>query len=301
MVKNGHRNGRQRYVCRTCGTHTQSQPRLKRLQATLWHAYVEGKQTVSQLSQTYGKSRTWVRRMLDEHALLEQTHHPRPLVLAMDATFWGRKRGVLVARDPEQKENIMWKDIVCEHPLAYRLMKEEIERMGYCIQGVVIDGKRGVRTLFESFGIPVQHCQFHQIQTITTYLTRKPKTDAGRELRSLTLSLPHTNEQAFRDDLTAWYARHKEFLSERSVATHTKRGWVYTHGRLRSAYRSLVTQLPYLFTYMRYPELHLPNTTNTLDGSFSHLKGSVSLHRGKTPEGRYKIISEILRKKEKNN
>lgn len=297
-MKNGHRNGRQRYRCSSCGVQTQSSSRPNRLRAKLWHDHVEGKQTIAQLSHTHAKSRQWIVDTLDAYTLPPRHHNPRTLVLAIDATFWGRKRGVLVARDPVRKENTMWHDITKETPHAYSLLKQDIELLGYDIEGVVLDGRRGVARVFESCGIVVQHCHFHQTQTVTTYLTKKPKTEAARELRALALSLPHTNEEMFEEALAVWYARHIDFLSERTDAPYTKRGWVYTHQRVKSAYRSLTTNLPRLFTYQTYPDLHLPNTTNTLDGSFSHLKSSVRLHRGKTPDHRYKLISELLRKKE---
>jgi hypothetical protein len=48
----------------------------------------------------------------------------------------------------------------------------------------------------------------------------------------------------------------------------------------RSAYRSLRLNLPYLFTYEKYPELNIPNTTNSFDGCFAYLKQLVRVHRG---------------------
>ena len=39
----------------------------------------------------------------------------------------------------------------------------------------------------------------------------------------------------------------------------------------------LTTNLPYLFTYQKYPELAIPNTTNALDGTFAHLKELVNI------------------------
>jgi len=38
----------------------------------------------------------------------------------------------------------------------------------------VIDGRRGVREMLERKGIPVQHCQFRQLQTKTQCLTKRP-------------------------------------------------------------------------------------------------------------------------------
>ena len=43
------------------------------------------------------------------------------------------------------------------------------------------------------------------------------------------------------------------------------------HRKLRSAYRSLTTNLPFLYTYQTYPDLHIPHTTNVADGTLSQL------------------------------
>ncbi|MCD6337108.1 MAG: hypothetical protein J7M01_02610, partial [Candidatus Marinimicrobia bacterium] len=50
--------------------------------------------------------------------------------------------------------------------------------------------------------------------------------------------------------------------------------------RLRSAYRSLRANTPYLFTCQNYPELKIPDTTNSLDGSFTNLESKLSNHQG---------------------
>lgn len=76
-----------------------------------------------------------------------------------------------------------------------------------------------------------------------------------------------------------------------------RRGWSYTHRRMRSAYRSLMTNLPFLFTHKAHPELSLPNTTNSLDGLFSHMKNLLLVHRGMTKQKRWRLIQIILKKK----
>ena len=40
----------------------------------------------------------------------------------------------------------------------------------------------------------------------------------------------------------------------------------YTHQKTRSAYRSLVSNLPYLFTYKNHKKLNINNTTNLIEG-----------------------------------
>lgn len=235
-----------------------------------------------------------VQRDLDAAELLTRAPAPTATPIAADMTFWGRGYGVMVFRSPTLKQNLWWKESLFETPWVYREGLEQLLRAGWTISGAVIDGKRGVAQVFEQHGIPVQYCQFHQVKTVTKYLTRKPQTEAARELRTVALALADAREDDFTRRLAAWHARWKLFLDEQSPALHTKRRWTYTHRRLRAAYRSLKTNLPRLFTYQRHPELNLPNTTNTLDGMFSQIKNRLAVHRGLRRDRRFKIISEIL-------
>ncbi len=209
-------------------------------------------------------------------------------------TFWGRGYGVMVFRSPLMKQNLWWKESLFETPWVYQEGLRHLLKQGWIITAAVIDGKRGVAAIFEATGIPVQYCQFHQVKTVTKYLTRKPQTDAGRELRALALTLAQATGADFTRHLHDWYERWKAFLGEKSPAPQTKRGWVYTHRRLRAAYRSLRMNLPRLFTYQRHPDLNIPNTTNTLDGMFSQIKNRLAVHRGLRRDRRFKPISQIL-------
>ena len=214
-------------------------------------------------------------------------------------TFWGRSYGVVVFRSPTLKKNLWWKESFQETPWIYAEGLAKLRADGWTITGVVIDGKRGIAQVFEHAGIPVQYCQFHQVKTVTQYLTRRPQTEAAQELRALALTLSYTTENQFHTDLASWHERHHLFLHERSPAPNKKRGWEYTHRRVRAAYRSLKTNFFRLFTYQRYPDLPMPNTTNTLDGMFSQIKNRLAVHRGLRRDRRYKIVCAVLAGKEK--
>jgi len=182
-----------------------------------------------------------------------------------------------------------------ETPAIYEEGLCTLRERGWTITGAVLDGKRGVAKVFAE--LPVQMCQFHQVKTVTKYLTRKPKTQAGWELRGIVLRLTQSNIETFTALLSAWRTRWDSFLSERTPCPCCKpKRWPFTHRKLRAAYRSLTTNLPYLFTYQKYPLLKLPNTTNTLDGMFSQIKNRLAVHRGAKKEFRYKLIGEILGK-----
>ena len=177
----------------------------------------------------------------------------------------------------------------------YRYGRSILEERGWTFRAVVVDGRRGFLAVFKD--IPVQMCQFHQIKQVTKYLTRRPKTEAGVELRTLVLTLTKSDEATFTAALDTWYAKYGAFINEKtehSFVTGRKK-WYYTHKNVRSAYRSIKKNLPHLFTYQKYPELNIPNTTNDLDGSFSNLKKKLSVHHGLRRDRRFKVISQLLK------
>ena len=123
---------------------------------------------------------------------------------------------------------------------------------GFIIQGAVVDGKRGV---IRAFGdIPIQMYHFHQIAIVKRYLTRKPKLEASIDLLKISHKLTLLTEDRFSDALNIWHLKYKSFLDEKTLNVKTNR-LTPTHARLVSAYRSLKTNLPYLFTYKNYKDL----------------------------------------------
>lgn len=218
---------------------------------------------------------------------------PRSLVVVADATFFKRVFGICVFRSPHLRKNLCWRKISYETIDVYRQGRLFLENQGFIIQAIVLDGRPGVREVFSD--IPVQMCHYHQKAIINRYLTTRPKLQASIELRWITSALCGATERLLGQRLNCWHKKWSYFLKERTVDPETSR-WFYTHRRLRAAYRSLETNLPYLFTYQRYPRLKIPNTTNSLDGSFSHLKELVKIHRGLKRKMKHKLIEEILAK-----
>jgi hypothetical protein len=221
----------------------------------------------------------------------EHRHDPEPIVAIADVTFFKRSFGILVIRAPHLKKNIYAQAVRSESIDAYWQAKRSLEAIGYTIEAIVLDGRPGVRQLFSD--IPVQMCHFHQKQIVTRYLTNNPKLDAGMELKKLTSTLCDNNEKNFAAVLDAWHRHWSSFIKEKTTDPVTGR-WHYTHKRLRSAYRSLRLNLPFLFTYQKYPELNIPNTTNSLDGCFAYLKELVKVHRGIKRDLKIRVIEEIL-------
>jgi len=215
-------------------------------------------------------------------------------MLVIDTTYFKRTFGVLVLRDVYGKENLFWKFVEYETIAHYQEGVDELKKQGFKILGITADGRRGIFTAFP--GIPVQMCQFHQKQIVKKYITSNPILPAGIELKVITDRLVVTDKASFDHWLNQWFFKWKDFLNERTKDPSTGRKH-FTHSRLRSAYISLRTNLPYLFTCEEYFHLKMPNTCNSLDGTFSHLKDKVRVHRGLKLNRKKKLIEELLKKK----
>jgi len=216
----------------------------------------------------------------------------REVVVLMDATFWGMVFGVMLFKDNITKENLLKYYIKNETNSKYREGIEELKSRGYIIKAIVCDGRRGLIQSFEN--IPVQMCQFHQVAIVRRYITKNPKMPASIELKQITELLKQTDKESFAGVLEAWYLKWEEFLNERSVNQETGKSH-YTHKRLRSAYRSLKTNLKWLFTWYDHMELNIPNTTNAIEGHFADLKTKLRNHNGLSIERKKKFIDEFLK------
>ena len=103
-----------------------------------------------------------------------------------------------------------------------------------------------------------------------------------------------TTEKSFTKKLDEWYEKYKDFLNEKSVSSTTGE-LHYTHPRIRTAYRSLRTNLQYLFTYKNHKDLFISNTTNALeDGVFFHMKNMISLHCGLSKSLKLNLVDYYL-------
>jgi len=208
-----------------------------------------------------------------------------------DATFFEKAYGFLIYRIPELKKNIYFASINYESIFKCQKGRAKVQKLGFTIRAITLDGRPGVRNLFND--IPVQMCHFHQKQIIRRYLTSNPKLPASIELKAIVDTLTYATEKEFTAEFFDWCNKWDSFLKERTTDPITKK-WYYTHKRVRSARRSLKNNLSYLFTYLKYPELNIQKTTNSLDGSFSFLKEKTNIHRGIAKQLRDKIIEHIL-------
>lgn len=209
----------------------------------------------------------------------------------MDTTYFGRKFGVMVFKNSLTGQILFKQYVKQETNKLYLSGIEEITRRGIKIQAIICDGRKGLLQLFDN--IPIQMCHFHQVAIIRRYLTKRPKMQASKELWELVLLLSKTDKESFVGGLKDWYDKWKDFLNERKIDASGKNR--YVHKRLRSAYRSLQTNLPWLFTWYDNMQLKIPNTTNAIDGHFADLKNKLRNHNGLSIVRKKKFIDEFLK------
>lgn len=210
----------------------------------------------------------------------------------MDTTYWGRNFGVMLFKDAYTKENLLKYYVKSETNALYIQGINKLKSQGFEIAAIVCDGRKGLIQTFKD--IPVQMCQFHQVAIIRRYITKNPKLPASIELKELVSMMKITDRESFEGGLDNWHTKWKPFLNERTINPKTGKSH-YTHKRLRSAYRSLKTNLNWLFVWYDHIDLNIPNTTNAIDGHFSDLKNKLRNHNGLSRARKIKFINEFLK------
>lgn len=218
----------------------------------------------------------------------------------MDTTYWGRNFGVMVFRDVATGR-IVWKHYVRQETNALYVQGiDTIVAMGYKVRAVVCDGRRGLIEALNAQAIVVQMCQFHQLAIIRRYLGKHPLSEAARSLIALAKTMTRCTKAAFEAGLASWYQQYEAVVNLRQHDhAHRLR---YVHRRLRSAYRSLLRNLSWLFSFeqpgLRIKSGHgrygLPNTTNALDGLFADLKNKLRCHNGLSLRRKQRFIDEFF-------
>jgi len=164
----------------------------------------------------------------------------------------------------------------------------------------VIDGGQGLASALNKCWpeTKVQRCLVHIQRNVRTYLTTNPRTDAGKELRKISLALTKikTVDQAiaWQQALDQWYQKHGELLKQRTYAgkdvvrptwARANSVWWYTHDRLRKAYyvmhRVVKDKTAFIYLDPEFGDMKISWTTNRIEGGCnSQIKELLRRHRG---------------------
>ncbi len=274
------------YKCQDCGY--QFRGRVEVSEDVLWNAYLQEKQTISELSERFGMSVSTIKRRLQgvRREWVQPSLSGEGFV-HLDVTYWGRSFGVLLALDSRTGIPLYMAFVRSETVKDYVDAVSSMEERDYSIRGLIIDGKQSLFRTFSEYR--VQMCQFHMQQIVRRYLTLSPRILASRELKDLVGRLHKADEADFKRDYQEWKEKWEDTIGHKSL--HKDGKMHYTHQRLRAAMNSLNFYLPYLFTYQREDCKGMPNTNNKIEGTFTDLKKNLNNHSGLTIENRKRFIS----------
>lgn len=253
--------------------------------------YVEGKQTLKRLASRYGvcQKTIWNRLRAMRHIRVISKY--KDVVINMDTTYWGRNFGLMVIKDAFRNKILWYKFVSHETVRDYSEGVKWLKDHGFKIYGIICDGLKGLFEEFRSYR--VQMCQFHQSMIVRRYLTNNPELPAAKELLRISNMITHTDKESFMGMIDQWYLKWSEFLKERTVDHKTNKS-TFTHKKLRSAYLSIKRNMYWLWTFYDYPELHIPNTNNALEGVFTDIKTKLRVHSGITKQRRITLIQEYI-------
>jgi hypothetical protein len=210
--------------------------------------------------------------------------------LQIDATFFGREYGFLVFHDCQKV--IYFKEIKTESVKDFKEGIIALNAANYRILSVTIDGKRGyINNIRKLLGnIPIQMCLFHQKAIIRRYLTDKPRSQCGKDLKELMhLICKPESHQEFIDKFYLLKEKYHGLIHQRNELGS------YKHNALRAAFKSIETNLTYLFTYTDIKNSNIPPTINHLEGLFGHLKERIKIHRGLDKNRKKKAVRFLLK------
>ena len=218
--------------------------------------------------------------------------------IQVDGTYLGGGWCLLLAVNGATGEVIAWQWCDTEKTAAWTALLERIPPP----RVVIIDGGSGLASALKACWptTKIQRCLVHVQRNVRTYLTMRPRTDAGKALRALSLALTRirTTEEAARWQikLHAWHQVYAHLVTAKTYLTRAgvrpawardNSTWWWTHERLRKAYQLLarLVRQGVLFTYLD-PDLTdaaISSTTNRIEGGTnSPIKDLLRRHRGMT-------------------
>ena len=201
--KNGSVRGKNKFRCGSCFYQWVEQRGKKINYLNAYKQWLWSRRTISEicadLEVSYPKlikefDKFDVSEGLQEGALIDVI---KPINLLIDATFFGREYGFLVFHDCQKV--IYFKEVKTESVKDFREGIIALKAANYCILSVTIDGRRGyINNIRKLLGrIPIQMCLFHQKAIVRRYITDRPRSQCGKDLKELMhlLCKPHLQQE----------------------------------------------------------------------------------------------------------
>lgn len=281
--------------------YTWDNPRVKESNRFIWfEEWVVGRQTLKRISKESRYSERSLNRYFHQYLLQPPLLSVRPsekVNLLIDGTYFGNDLCLVVYRDNNIKYTQLYRITNGEW---YEEIKEDLEnllKLGVQIESITCDGHKSILKAVRKScrHVVVQRCLVHIQRMCRIWLTMRPKSLAGFDLKQIISKLHTINTKEdwgyWVVNLISWHRAYESFLKEKSYNLQTGRYW-YKHKMVRRCFMVIKRALPNMFHYLDNPRI--PKSTNGLESFFGHLKGHVQIHRGLSKEHRRNFIKWYL-------
>ncbi len=301
-IRWGTQQGKQRYKCKDCGQlFCSSHNGVSEANKIVWFKnWIVGKDTFDKISLESGYSKSTLQRyfksMLNKAPVL--TYDSSDYVyLVIDGTYFSNDVCLVVYRNYHLKATQLYRITNGEH---FEEIAEDLRNLlllGVNIKGITCDGDKSALKAIRKVcpKVPLQRCLVHISRMCKIWLTVSPKHLSGIELRNIVYKIHSIDsehkKQLWLRELMFWEERHRLYLNEKSYNPDTKRYW-YTHKMVRRAFIVIKRALPNMFFYIK--DQNIPNSTNSLESFFGHLKINLNVHRGLSQNNRKNFIRWYL-------
>ena len=293
IYKRGQRNGISRYQCKECHRYfTDRRKDISSKNREVWfRQWVEYGHTIEYISKRSGYSERTLKRHFYAYLQNYPRWHIRPsekVNLLIDGTYFTNKICLVLYQDNNVKATQLyrltdgeWLDEIVED-------LNNLLELGICIESVICDGKSNIIKAVRECAPDaiVQRCTVHVQREVLVWLTRRPKSEAGQELRRIVCGLSSVTDREqwgrWVVKLVRWEQRHHDYLNQKTISDDDpKRAW-FTHKMVRKSFVHIRRALPDMFHYLDNPDI--PKSTNALESFFGHLKTNLRQHRGLSKE-----------------
>lgn len=298
----GIQNGKQRFKCKSCGIlFTRINKGVRQSNRFVWfRQWILLKQTLKVISERSGYSTRTLKRFFHDYLSSPprlSVYPSEKVNLLIDGTYFGKDLCLIVYRDNTIKFTQLYR---LSNGKKYLEMKEDLENLlalGVQIESITCDGHPSLLKAINKVckDIQLQRCLIHIQRMCRIWLSSRPKSEAGIELRKIisTVHLIQTEvgKQNWIISLIDWHKRYENYINQKSFNEETGRYW-YTHKMVRRSFTVIRKALPNMFHFVNNPRI--PSSTNGLESFFGHLKDNLSIHRGLSKQHRKNFIKWYL-------
>ena len=302
VIRWGKRDGKQRYKCSECGVFYTGISEAVSLSNnfTWFKLWVSERQTIRQLEKVSGYSERTLKRYFYHYLSKAPVFNVRPsekVNLLIDGSYFTNNLCLILYRDNTIKYTQLYRLTDGEW---FEEIKEDLDNLlvlGVQIESITCDGHKALLKAIKKTSSPIilQRCLVHIQRMCRIWLTVRPKSQAGTDLRLIVNRLHRIKNHEQRDywivSLIKWHQLYEDYLKQKSYSQVTGRYW-YKHKMVRRSFTVIKKALPDMFHYLDNDRI--PKSTNGLESFFGHLKSHITVHRGLSNEHRRSFIKWYL-------